>query len=68
MGIIKWIKNQLKERKEYFEKQKNCSHWIGENDSKEIYEWKGRNPRPIVHYINYVCEGCGLWIHQLIND
>ena len=67
MKIIKWIKNELKERKEYFENQKNCLHQIGENESKEVYLWKGRNPQPI-HYVNYVCEGCGLWIHQLIKD
>lgn len=56
MGIEDWFK------------ERECSHWIGDNNSEEVYLWEGRNPTPREHYVLYRCEGCGRNIKNLISD
>lgn len=35
------------------------NHKIGNNKSKEVYIWKGRESIPLWHYIEFECENCG---------
>ena len=50
------------------EKGKECNHTIGNNISKEVYIWKGRNPTPLRHYTTYVCELCGEYCRIIYTD
>jgi hypothetical protein len=45
-----------------------CNHSIGNNTSKEIYVWHGRNPTPYKHYTEFTCEFCGGYFRLIHSD
>ena len=39
--------------------EKKCTHTIGENESIEVYIWKGKSSQPYKHWVQFQCEECG---------